>query len=142
MTLKFSRIQAGEYQINEGSKMVGYIQKKSSAKWILYKCSNPSMLGNPISVKKTLKELKVEAENMIAQGQSSSVNTNERTVEQDSLIRNSSSYEDKKFELMREMLNNDYVIKLNEYQQTDDGLEEVEVPYGQFLSEDEIAAAF
>lgn len=68
MTLKFDRIQAGEYQINHGSKMVGYIRKANSAKWLMYKATNPSVLGNPIKVGKTLKSLKEEAEQLIFGG--------------------------------------------------------------------------
>lgn len=138
MTLKFSRVQAGEYQVNEGSKIIGYIMKKSSSKWVLYKCSNPSMLGNPIAVKKTLKELKLEAEAFLT-GTSNVASFPVRTVEEDSLVR-TPNYDDQKFELMREMLNRNYVINLNEYKQTEDGLEEVSKSFGQFLTEEEIAA--
>jgi hypothetical protein len=119
--LNFPREQAGQYNVLDGVKLVGCILKKSSSKWILYKCSNPSMLGNPIAVKKTLKELKVEAEKLIS---STSVNTTEvnPTPNED--------FEARKFEMMREMLNRDYVIKLNEYQHTEEGLEEVQPTSG------------
>ena len=133
MTLKFSRIQAGEYQINEGSKIVGYIQKKSNSKWTLYKCSNPSMLGNPIAVQKTLKELKVDAETLITSSQS---NASVKPVKETK----TSSMDEDKFDIMREMLNQNYVIDLNEYKQTKDGLEEVPNSFNHFLSEEEIAA--
>lgn len=133
MTLKFSRIQAGEYQINEGSKIVGYIQKKSNSKWTLYKCSNPSMLGNPIAVQKTLKELKVDAETLITSSQS---NASVKSVKE---VKTSTIDKDK-FDLMREMLDRDYVINLNEYEQTENGLEEVSTPFSRFLTEEEIAA--
>ena len=136
MTLKFSRIQAGEYQVNENSKMVGYVKKKSSAKWVLYKCSNPSLLGSPLAVKKTLKELKAEAELLIQNGPKVASEP-VRTPEEDNLIQ-TPDYDAQKYELMREMLNKDYVINLNEYKQTEEGLEEVQ--YSQFLTEEEIAS--
>lgn len=119
--LKFDRVQAGEYQILDGVKMVGYIQKKSSSKWILYKCTNPSLLGNPLAVKKTLKELKIEAEKLIG---STSV-TEAVTVK--SPEPSQEELEARKIEIMREMLARDYVIDLSQYKQTEEGLEEVEV---------------
>lgn len=134
MILKFSRIQAGEYQVNEGSKMVGYIQKKSS-KWIFYKCNNPSVLGNPLAVEKTLKELKIKAQDILTLGVSIDSSAASGVSEKESKIQ----ADDKKFELMREMLNNNYVIDLNEYEQTEDGLDEV-TPFSRFLTEEEIAA--
>lgn len=136
MVLKFDRIQAGEYQIIDGVKTVGYIIKKSSAKWILYKCNNPSLLGKPISVKKTLKELKIEAENLI---QSVGVEVSENSAELDNLIKSVQTNSEKevdKFKLMGEMLEKDYVINLNEYRQTEEGLEEVKHSYGSIPTEE------
>ena len=130
MSLKFDRVQAGEYQVNDGPKLVGYIVKKNSAKWILYKCSNPSMLGNPVAVSKTLKALKVEAEALIPSTYVEPVKVPKASGGVEKYIKPvapKSEEEERKFEMMREMLERDYVIDLTEYQQTEDGLEEIEI---------------
>ena len=138
MALTFPRIQAGEYQINDGHKPVGYILKKSSSKWIMYKCSNPSMLGNPISVKKTLKDLKLDAECMIGSSPAPSVEMNEDSLELDSLLKDVKAQNPDKYEMMKGMLETDYVIDLNEYRQTEDGLEAVKQPFSEFLTPEQI----
>lgn len=144
MTLKFSRVQAGEYQINEGTKMVGYVQKKGSSKWILYKCSNPSVLGNPLAVKKTLKELKVEAEALIASGVPVPTEAPQKPLRVKSakdagLIRDMRSYDEDKYEMMKEMLDRDYVIDISKYKHVDDGLVEIDLDECDFLTEEELA---
>lgn len=125
MPLKFDRVQAGEYQINDGPNMVGYIQKKNSAKWILYKCTNPALRGNPLSVSKTLKELKVEAEKIIGSTYVSPVKQNELKVDKSSRKVDNLSQEERT-QIMQEMLNRNYVIDLKEYKQTEEGLVDVE----------------
>ena len=138
MALTFPRIQAGEYQINDGHKPVGYIIKKSNSKWIMYKCSNPSMLGNPISVKKTLKDLKLDAECMIGSSPAPSVAINEDSIELDALLKDVKAQNPDKYKMMKEMLETDYVINLNEYRQTEDGLEAVKQPFSEFLTPEQI----
>jgi len=140
MTLTFPRIQAGEYQINDGHKMLGYIIKKSASKWLMYKCSNASMLGNPISVKKTLKEIKLDAGCMIGSSPAPVVELDENSAELDSLLKDVMSEQPDKYAIMKEMLETDYVIKLNEYELTEDGLEEVKAPFSNFLTPEEAAA--
>jgi hypothetical protein len=81
MTLKFDRIQAGEYQINHGPKMVGYVRKANASKWLMYKATNPSVLGNPIKVGKTLKSLKEEVEQLIFGGAAPAVAEAPKAVE-------------------------------------------------------------
>lgn len=136
MALKFDRIQAGEYQVNDGPVMVGYVQKKNSAKWILYKCNNPSLLGNPIAVEKTLKSLKQKAEELIESTYVAPVKQTEMNV--DKYIRKNHNQEDEKFKLMREMLENNYVINLNEYAQTEDGLVDCPVSLYADLADEEV----
>lgn len=126
MSLTFPRVQAGEYQINDGHKTVGYIKKQNASKWIMYKCSNPAMLGKPIAVCKTLKELKVQAETLI--GSTPRV-INENSPELDRLIKDMKTEQPDKFKIMREMMERNYVIDLTEYKQTQDGLEEVVSSY-------------
>ena len=140
MALTFPRIQAGEYQINDGHKMVGYVIKKNASKWIMYKCSNASMLGNPISVKKTLKEIKLDAGCMIGSTPAPVVELDENSVELDSLLKDVRTEQPDKYAMMKEMLETDYVIKLNEYELTEDGLEEVEAPFSDYLTPEEAAA--
>lgn len=132
MSLKFDRIQAGEYQINDGTKMVGYIRKQTASKWIMYKCSNPALLGSPISVQKTLKQLKIEAETLIGSTcVTPKVSVNSQAL--DSLIKDVRDMKSEKELIMKEMLGNDYVIDLTEYKFTDDGFDSVE-------TEDELIA--
>lgn len=137
MTLKFDRIQAGEYQVNAGNKMVGYICKKSSAKWILYKCSNPSLLGNPISVKKTLKELKIEAENLI---NSTKVDIQENQDKLDELIQDVRNQDEAKKQAIRDMLERttNLTINLAEYKRTENGLEKIESSFAEIEAQEPI----
>jgi hypothetical protein len=137
MTLKFSRIQGGEYQVNIGSKMVGYIKKQTASKWIMYRATNPSMLGAPISVKKTLKDLKIDAEAML-----NSVEINENSSELDSLITSIKEGSDR-MDIMKELLEKDNIIRLSEYKYddvTDDDEDDifVDVPFDEFLTESEL----
>ena len=136
MTLKFDRVQAGEYQVNDGSKMVGYIKKQNSAKWVLYKATNPSLLGNPIAVDKTLKALKVKAEQLIG---SSDANVQQNL---DALIKDVQAKDEAKKQDLRDMLKRteELTINLAEYKMTEDGLEEIVKPYGEILTDEQIAA--
>jgi hypothetical protein len=131
MSLTYPRVQAGEYQINDGHKTVGYIKKKNASKWIMYKCSNPAMLGKPIAVCKTLKELKVQAETLIG---STPCEINQNSPELDSLIKDMRDEQPDKFKIMREMMERNYVIDLTEYRQTQEGLEEIVSSYDTDLS--------
>ena len=131
MTLSFLRVQAGEYQINDNHKIVGYVIKKSQSKWTLYKCSNASTLGNPISVKKSLKEIKLDAGCMIP----ITPHVEEEENEEEDCPK-----QPDKFELMREMLKRDYVIKLNEYRPTEDDLEDVNEPPSESIYPEEQTA--
>jgi hypothetical protein len=140
MALTFPRIQAGEYQINDGHKTVGYILKKSASKWTMYKCSNPSMLGNPISVKKTLRDIKLDAGCMIGSTPAPVVEIDENSAELGSLLKDVMLEQPDKYAMMKEMLDTDYVIKLNEYELTEDGLEEVDCAFSNFLTPEEAAA--
>jgi hypothetical protein len=97
----YSRIQAGEYQINLDTKMVGYIKKQGSSKWIMYKATNPALLGKPMAVKKTLKELKAIADSILDVNYVP-VEINENSVDLSDLI--ASVQSSPKMELMREML--------------------------------------
>lgn len=137
MTLKFDRIQAGEYQINDGPNMVGYVRKQNASKWVMYKCSNPSLLGNPIAVKKTLKELKAEAETLIGstyvepvKAPSAARSTGRATVKMDP----------EKRRMMQEMIDNSYVISLKEYKHTEDGLVEFPSKITEKSTEEELMA--
>jgi hypothetical protein len=138
MALTYPRIQAGEYQINDGRKMVGYIKKQNASKWILYKCSNPALLGSPISVQKTLKSLKVDAENMIGSTETPDVEITENSTKLESLLKDVRADKSEKYEVMKEMLEHDYVIKLNEYEMTEDGLQEVNLMPEDFLTQEEL----
>lgn len=139
MTLTFPRVQAGEYQVNSDKKMVGYIKKQNASKWIMYRCTNPSMLGSPIAVKKTLRDLKIEAETLF-KGSAKAVVIDENSVELEALL-TSIQANDAKMEIMKEMLENESAnkISLTEYNVTEDGLEEV-TPFSEFLTEEELLA--
>lgn len=135
MTLTFPRIQAGEYQVNSNKKMVGYIKKQNASKWIMYRATNPSMLGNPIAVKKTLRDLKIEAEQLFSNS-SVEVEIDENSLDLDNLI--ASVQESDKMKIMREMLADNKMISLTEYSVTPDGIEEFDAPFTKFLSEEEL----
>jgi hypothetical protein len=95
------------------------------------------MLGNPISVKKTLKEIKLDAGCMIGSTPTPVVELDENSPELDSLLKDMMSEQPDKYAMMKEMLETDYVIKLNEYDLTENGLEEVKAPFSDFLTPEE-----
>lgn len=132
MPLTFDRVQAGEYQINDGPKMIGYIRKQNASKWLMYKGTNPSLLGSPISVKKTLKELKVEANNTF---ESTYVKPKPKL---ETLIQDVNEVNTEKMKLMGEMLKRNYVININEYVQTENGLEAVSSELGEVSIDEEV----
>lgn len=147
MTLKFEKMEAGMYRIASGSSMIGFIKKQSAAKWVMYKCSNLSMLGNPVAVKKTLKEVKVEAENIFTevQNKETQLNINEDSQELDNLVKEIQSAPSNQ-DLMKEMLERGNQIEWNVYDQegeevaADDFLVDVDdVAFKEFLTEDEVA---
>lgn len=111
MALKFVRAQAGEYNVHENEKMVGYIQKASASKWIVYFCSNPSLKGKPQNVSKTLKDSKAFCERYFENNDAPRVEIVEDSKELDNLLNDVRKTPDVK-ELMREMLNNNNYIDL------------------------------
>ena len=110
MSLKFEMVVAGQYNINQNNKMVGLIKKQNASKWVMYKATNASVLGNPISVAKTLKALKTEAETLFVSTDNVSSQGN-----LDNLINPVKNVKSERHELMKEMLNRDTVIKFDEY---------------------------
>ena len=110
MSLKFEMVVAGQYNINQNNKMVGLIKKQNASKWVMYKATNASVLGNPISVAKTLKALKTEAETLFVSTDNVSSQGN-----LDNLIKPVQNVKSERHELMKEMLNRDTVIKFDEY---------------------------
>lgn len=146
MTLKFSREQAGAYNVIENNKMVGYIEKANASKWITYFCSNPSLKGKPQNVAKTLKDSKAFCERYFESNDAPKVT--EDSPELDNLLNNvrKSSNPDVK-DLMREMLNKNYVIDLTA---DDIDVESVDLsdiidlgedaPFSHFLTEEEALA--
>ena len=103
-------VVAGQYNINQNNKMVGLIKKQNASKWVMYKATNASVLGNPISVAKTLKALKTEAETLFVSTDNVSSQGN-----LDNLIKPVQNVKSERHELMKEMLNRDTVIKFDEY---------------------------
>lgn len=130
MTLKFEKVEAGQYRIAQGNKMIGFIRKQSASKWIMYKCTNLSMLGNPVAVTKTLKDIKVQAEDIFSNYEVPEIT--EESPELDALLNEVQTAPDK-FELMKEMLERGNVIEFNEYDSEGDV-----VPFSQFLTEDQV----
>jgi hypothetical protein len=136
--LSYYRCEAGQYHVNYNSKMmVGYVKKQSSSKWVLYKTANPSILGNPVAVTKTLKDLKVKAEEIFSE------TTQEDAIEENldamlNQIRNDPT-PDKKV-LMEEMLEKGNVLEFNQYKVDDDNWEEVKLPgfFGKFLTKEQV----
>jgi hypothetical protein len=113
MTVKFVREQAGEYNVVEDGKMVGYIQKANASKWIAYFCTNPSTKGSPQNVSKTLKESKTFCERYFEGNNVPQKQISEDSVDLDNLlnsVRNTPSTKD----LMREMLNNPKTISFDD----------------------------
>ena len=146
MAVKFVREQAGEYNVVDNGKMVGFIQKANASKWIVYFCSNPSTKGKPQNVSKTLKESKTFCERYFESNDAPEMTEN--SPELDNLLNDvrSNKAPDVK-ELMREMLNKNHVIDLT----ADDidvetlDLSDVidlgdDVPFSHFLTEEEALA--
>ena len=111
MSLKFEMVVAGQYTINQNNKMVGLIKKENASKWIMYKATNASVLGKPVSVAKTLKALKTEAETLFV----STGNQEEVQGNLDKPIKTVQDAKSERYELMKEMLERDTVIKFDEY---------------------------
>lgn len=105
MTIKFVREQAGEYNVIEDGKMVGFIQKATASKWITYFCTNASIKGKPQNVSKTLKDSKTFCERYFESNDTPKQEVTEDSVELDNLLNNVRNTPDTK-ELMRDMLNN------------------------------------
>ena len=130
MTLSFGRIEAGQYGITCGSKLVGYVKKQSSTKWILYKCSNLSMLGNPLAVKKTLTQVKAIADTFFVQELA------DADVRQLELNDKKEKAEEKKKTVMREMLERGNIHpewKIDSIDIDDDNL-----PFNKFVEETDL----
>jgi len=131
MSLKFEMVVAGQYTINQNNKMVGLIKKENASKWIMYKATNASVLGNPIAVAKTLKALKTEAESLFV-----STDTNCQ-ANLDSSIKTVQDTKSEKYDMMKEMLARDTVIKLDNYTIYLDDYEVESQP--EFLTAEQIA---
>jgi len=111
MSLKFEMVVAGQYNVNQNRKMVGLIKKENASKWVMYKATNASVLGKPVAVAKTLKALKVEAESLFV----ATDNQEEVQGNLDNLIKNVQTTNPDKYDMMKEMLERDTVIKFDEY---------------------------
>lgn len=119
--LSYSRCEGGQYLINLEKVMVGFIKKQSASKWIMYKTANLAVLGDPIVVTKTLKELKSEAEVIFGQ------------------ITLDEAIEDNLDALLDQIQGNNN-IEVNHYDVNDDRWEEPKVPayFGKFLTASDI----
>jgi hypothetical protein len=133
MSLKFEMVVAGQYNINQNNKMVGLIKKQNASKWIMYKATNASVLGNPVSVAKTLKALKTEAESLFV----ATDNQEEVQGNLDDLIKTVQNTESQKYDMMKEMLSRDTVIKLDNYTVYLNDYDEESQP--EFLTAEQIA---
>jgi hypothetical protein len=111
MSLKFEMVVAGQYNINQNNKMIGLIKKQNASKWVMYKATNASVLGKPVAVAKTLKALKVEAESLFV----STDSQEEVQGNLDNLIKTVQDAKSERYDLMKEMLERDTVIKFDEY---------------------------
>ena len=131
MSLKFEMVVAGQYNVNQNNKMVGLIKKENASKWVMYKATNASVLGKPVSVAKTLKALKIEAETFFV-----STDTNYQG-NLDSSIKTVQDAKSERYELMKEMLAQDTVIKFDEYTIDLDDYEVSSEP--EFLTAEQIA---
>jgi hypothetical protein len=142
MALKFAREQAGEYNVSENGKMVAYIQKSTSTKWITYFCSNPAVKGKPQNVSKTLKDSKAFCERYFESNDAPTVANSEDNL--DALIKNVRSTPSRK-EMMREMLDNPKTISFDDIDIESVDLSDI-IDLGddtfthQFLSEEEAMA--
>jgi len=126
-------VVAGQYNINQNNKMVGLIKKQNASKWIMYKATNASVLGNPVSVAKTLKALKTEAESLFV----ATDNQEEVQGNLDDLIKTVQNTESQKYDMMKEMLSRDTVIKLDNYTVYLNDYDEESQP--EFLTAEQIA---
>ena len=133
MSLKFEMVVAGQYNVNQNNKMVGLIKKQTASKWIMYKATNASVLGKPVAVAKTLKALKVEAEALFV----ATDNQEEVQGNLDNLIKNVQTTNPDKYDMMKEMLERDTVIKFDEYTIDLDDYEVDSEP--EFLTAEQIA---
>ena len=146
MALKFAREQAGEYNVIENGKFVGIIIKKSSSKWIVYFCTNPSTKGKPQNVAKTLKDSKVFCERYFEGNDAPVQQVNENSAELDNLLNDVRTGPSRK-DLMREMLNNPKTINFN-FDDVDVESMDLgdiidlgdDVPFSHFVSEEEAMA--
>ena len=146
MALKFAREQAGEYNVIENGKMVGFIQKANASKWVTYFCSNPSQKGKPQNVAKTLKESKTFCERYFESNDSSNKEISENSADLDNLINNVRSGPDK-MDLMREMLNSPNTVSFgfDDIDVESMDLSDIvdlgdDVPFSHFLTEEEALA--
>ena len=144
MPLSFQRQQAGEYNVIENGKMVGYIQKANASKWITYFCSNPSIKGKPQNVSKTLKDSKAFCENYFMHNDAPQVNIKEDSPELDSLLNDVRNHPDK-VDLMREMLKNPKTISMDDIDIDSTDLSDIvdlgeDIPFSHFLDEQEALA--
>ena len=64
MTINFSRLSAGIYEIQKNSNTVGFIRKATASKWIV-----ADVVDTPQHVSKTLKEAKDACINLIIFGE-------------------------------------------------------------------------
>lgn len=131
MSLKFEMVVAGQYNVNQNNKMVGLIKKENASKWVMYKATNASVLGKPVAVAKTLKALKTEAETLFV-----STDTNYQG-NLDSSIKTVQDAKSERYELMKEMLERDTVIKFEDYTIDFDDYEVQSEP--EFLTAEQIA---
>ena len=146
MALKFAREQAGEYNVIEGIKMVGFIQKSNASKWVVYICTNPATKGKPQNVAKTLKDSKVFCERYFEGNDVSVPQVNENSAELDNLLNDVRTGPSRK-DLMREMLNNPKTIdfNFNDVDVESMDLSDIidlgdDVPFSHFLTEEEAMA--
>ena len=133
MSLKFEMVVAGQYNVNQNRKMIGLIKKENASKWVMYKATNASVLGKPVSVAKTLKALKIEAETFFV----ATDNQEEVQGNLDNSIKTVQDTKSERYELMKEMLAQDTVIKFDEYTIDLDDYEVSSEP--EFLTAEQIA---
>jgi hypothetical protein len=131
MSLKFEMVVAGQYNVNQNNKMIGLIKKENASKWIMYKATNASVLGKPVAVAKTLKALKIEAETLFV-----STDTNYQG-NLDSSIKTAQDAKSERYNMMKEMLERDTVIKFEDYTIDFDDYEVQSEP--EFLTPEQVA---
>ena len=133
MSLKFEMVVAGQYNVNQNNKMIGLIKKENASKWVMYKATNASVLGKPVAVAKTLKALKIEAETVFV----STDNQKEVQGNLDSSIKTVQDAKSERYDLMKEMLERDTVIKFEDYTIDFDDYEVQSEP--EFLTPEQVA---